>query len=788
MRIILLVLIILASPCVLSAAVIKGVIMDHDSGEPIGLATVRVEGGNQAILSNEEGEYRLRLERGTYRLRFSHVSYYSEVVDVEITEEDIVRDISMHASVITLPGTKVYDRAYDAGQRIILEAIARKQDILGSLERYQFGAYTRLVIGDAEKEGDSAIFLITETQLEAFWEQPDRYKEVITSRRQSANLLPEQNLVGVGQILNFNANRLDLGQYLVVSPTAEDALDHYNYYLMDTVYVDSQRVYRLEIEPKDQYAPLFVGTIDIADSSYAVVGVDVGVSEGVETKPVENLRYRQRFQKFDTEYWMPDRIQITAEIAFDFPLEITFQMDYLAALHSYRFEEQVDPVKFDEVRLVVARGADDVDSARWQQAQLVPLTSDVQSAYRRIDSLQNLPSPLWWTAVKTVGMLALTPLMAPDIYHFTRVEGHYVGLGMQTDQFHPRWNVRLMSGYAIDSEFWEHHYGFVHTLDMRRRIKVGIHWQDQVRQTPTLLTDSTFNYTLDALLFKTSPLDYYHAEGISAHVQSKVLPHTDVRLTYHHQEHSSLGIATDYSVFANSDYNGQPRPNPAVDEGRFRSLKLGLSYDTRPLMIDQGRLRQLPKTPRTRIELGVEYSDPDVMGGDFDFVRYHARLFYERRLLSQGLTTLYLYGGYSELSLPRQRMFTVGHSDGWFSPVEPFKTTGSVNYKGNRLGAWYIRQDLGRSLWRRSQLPLIKDIPFSLFIYGGSFWTRFERGPRPDLGYPYGVAEKGFHEIGFGLGNIPPLFMEVYFTWQLSDFRDSHKFTFLIGWGAGFGE
>jgi hypothetical protein len=784
-RIVLFVLLLLAGTNQASGAVLEGRVLDYDSNDPVGLATVRVEGTSQATLSNEEGHYRLRLEPGTYRIKFSHVSYYSEVVEIEAGTEDLTRDVRLHSSVITVPGTKVYDRAYDAAQRIILEAIARKRDLLGNLQQYQFDAYTRLVVRRPRTDDDTTILVVTETQLQAYWKQPDNYKEVILSRRQTANLLPEQNLVTVGRILNFNANRIDLGPYSVVSPTATDALDHYNYYLMDTIYVDGQAVYRLEVEPKNPHSPLFVGTIDIADSSYAVVGVDVGVTEGVETPLTDDLRYRQRFLLFDGEYWMPDRIHLTADVVIGFPFNLSFKIDYLAALTNYRFEQQIDPIRFDEFELEVAHDADKVDSATWSAAQLVPLTSDIEAAYHRIDSLQSLPGPIWLTGLKVLGATMIA-LLTPDIYHFTRVEGHYLGLGVQTDRLHPRWNLRLKSGYAIDGEFWQHHYGFVHTLDVRRRLRVGLHWQDQVQRTPTLLMDSTTNYTMDALLHKTSPADYYRARGISIHAQSKVLRNVDLRLSYHDQRHSSLDIATDYSVFAVSKNSGQPRANPAVDDGRMRSFELNAFYDSRPLMMDQGRLRRIHAVPYSRLELAVEYSHPELANSEYDFVRYSIKAFHQRRILSADLTTLYLYGGLADRSLPRQRVFTADHSEGWFSPVEPFKTTGSISYKGDRLGAWYIRQDFGRSLWRRSGLPLIQKIPFSLFVYGGSLWTEFDRGPAPDLGYEYGVARNGFHEIGLGLGRIPPLFFELYFTWQLSNHERSNRFMFQIGWGALF--
>ena len=275
-------LIIISAP-ELYGGMITGIINVYDSGEPIALATVRVEGTGQSMLANENGQYRLRLDPGSYRLRFSHVAHYSESFDIDVTDSVIVLDVTLRQATIVLPGTRVYGEAYDPAQEIIMQAIAHKQDILAQLESYQFDAYTKLFVCDTSKDDSSSAEVITETQLACYWQQPDRYSEVIMARRQSSNLQAEQNLVTVVEILNFNKNRLDVGSYSIVSPTATDALDHYNYYLLDSIPYEGQLVFRLEVEPKNASKPLFTGIIDIADSSFAVVGVEVTFTEGVET-------------------------------------------------------------------------------------------------------------------------------------------------------------------------------------------------------------------------------------------------------------------------------------------------------------------------------------------------------------------------------------------------------------------------------------------------------------------------------------------------------------------------
>ncbi|TFH61423.1 MAG: carboxypeptidase-like regulatory domain-containing protein, partial [Candidatus Zixiibacteriota bacterium] len=228
---------------------VQGVVYDTLTSQPIPYVTVQVSGTGKSALVNLEGHYRLMLPPGRYQLKFSHIGYLSKTTEIVVGDSSSNCNAYLQATVIQVNGITAYEEHYDPAQQIIIEAIRRKKDILERIHDYRFDAYTKLVVREKPKPDSSKIWLITETQLTCSWEQPDKYKEIITARKQSSNLPAEGNLVGVGEILNFNRNRIDLGRYSIVSPTAKDALDHYNYYLKDSVYVDNRRIYRLEIEP-----------------------------------------------------------------------------------------------------------------------------------------------------------------------------------------------------------------------------------------------------------------------------------------------------------------------------------------------------------------------------------------------------------------------------------------------------------------------------------------------------------------------------------------------------------
>lgn len=759
----------------LKAGVITGTVFDAESREPLPGATIRVLGSGRAMLANDQGQYRLRLDPGEYQFKFSHVAHYSEVRDVRVSDADTALDVGMRPAMIEIPGTKVYSRAYDPAQRIIVEAIARKKEILSRLRSYDFDAYTKLLVRDTSKADSESVVLITETQMKGFWEQPDKYKEIITARKVSSNIEAEGTLVTIGEILNFNADRVDLGRYNVVSPTATDALDHYNYYLIDTVFIDEHLVFRLEVEPKNSRDPLFVATMDIADSSFEVVGIDGGVSEGFETPFMSGVSYRQRSAQFDNQYWMPVEIAYAFDLDLPVPKLPVYSIDYVAALHNYSFEVDHERGTFDYA-LEVDPEADDFDSASWYTGQLVPLTNLELHGYARIDSLENAPRSLGKRLKSGLGWLLLHTVFDENFFHFNRVEGVFLGHGGVRRSLLPRTSLAYKIGYAFDRKRWQHRYGVTYRLWQRQQLDIDVVYEDDIIAAPTFFS-SGYNPTLMALANKTDPLDYYRSRGVNVGVLGKIAKGVSLRVGYgDHRQYSEVNH-TEYSLFRDRKKH---RFNPSIVEGTMRSGHVELAYDSRPLMKLKDEEVTVGAIPMIRMDANLEFASPDFVDNDFDFVRYYFTLVRQQRTLGMGVTTFRLLVGTSDRSLPPQEYFTVDFGDEFFGAEINFKTLGETNFKGSRAAYVYARHDFGRWLYRRTGLPLIQDIPFPLSLHGGAFWTDFDGHPAQPGDDHVRIAPKMYSEIGFGLGRVPPMSFKLLFTWQLSDY-DTNRFTFSLG-------
>jgi hypothetical protein len=661
-----------------------------------------------------------------------------------------------------------------------LEAIKRKDSLLAKIHSYSFEAYCKMVIRKEGEEDSTSILMITETQHESDWEYPDNYKEIVTAQRQSANLAGADAYVTVGEILNFNKSRLDLFDQSVVSPTADDALDHYNFYLLDTLYIDDHPVYLLEIEPQSDTKPLLVGEIMIADSTYDVVGVDVKFNEAFEITYIEDPRYVQKGEMFEGEFWMPVEIRFECDVELPFPGIPRLFVDYVAVPHQYHFNFDHPEGTFDEYVFEVAEDAFDLDSTYWASSQLVPLTDEEVGGYKHLDSLANAPKPLWKNALLLTGAAVIVATSEPEFFRFNRVEGTYVGAAISTDKFIPRTELRLGSGYAFTGKYWQHDYGFTTTLAEMRKLQFSFGYHDKIVHRPMLVSGEGQSYTVSASFFKVDPMDYFLERGFDAGLSSRIHDHTTLSIAYHDYNQYSISTATDFSVFRSSE---EHRENPSIADGKLRSVSTTLNWDSRRLMKLRGKERKEWTNRYTRIELGFEYASPGFIDNDFDYRRYHVDIYSQLRTMGLGGTKIRLYAGSSDGILPPQRQFTVDFGHGILYSDMSFKTLNESNFYGDRVAMGYVYHDFGRFAFKKTGIPLIEKIPFSLGLFGGMFWTDFF----PRITHFDGsttIANEtdngAYSEIGFQIGSISPLGFEFDFGWQLSNY-DTESFN--VGFG-----
>jgi hypothetical protein len=238
---------------------------------------------------------------------------------------------------------------------------------------------------------------------------------------------------------------------------------------------------------------------------------------------------------------------------------------------------------------------------------------------------------------------------------------------------------------------------------------------------------------------------------------------------------------TDYSIFEDDKLQ---RPNTPIVDGTLRSLSGSLSFDSRPLLKQGRRDYYFNSFTYTQISLGAEYASPSFIENDFDFFRVFGRLWRRQRTFNMGLTTINAVAGLSTGQLPPQRYFTVDFGRGAFVQPNSFTTMNETNFSGNRAAMVYVNHDFDQQLFRRSRIPLLREVPFTASVHGGVFWTDLVDHMANPGDMDVLTAPSAYSEIGFGIGNLTPMIapfnFAVSFTWQLSSY-DTDRFEFRIG-------
>ena len=658
------------------------------------------------------------------------------------------------------------------GDAIIRAAIARKHADVSAPHDYLYDVATRFLVRDADKPADSAtaIAQISETRGMAEWQAPDHYYETITARRRVNHLTQVWATISIADIGNFQRGRIEISPHALVSPVGDDALSYYHYRVQDTLAVNGVRILRLEVVPQSQAMAGFAGVIDIRDSTWEVVAMDLGVNAAVRFGLWKSIRYQQRNQDVGDGHWLPSEIQLTGEARLPVPVPRTprdLAFEQQARFSAFRFDVIQRSREMREVRTVIADGADQADSTIWLAPGAIPLVDAERPLWEHVDSVSRR-SPGFIQQIEQVGRLGQWVTASPDFFHFNRVDGAYVGAGFAWRQSLAL-SLHAKLGYATGSDRGQYRFGGAVQLSESERSWLGLSWYDETISRPSL-GGGVMDRTIPALLYRQDPLDYYRERGVTLSFATRPIDFTQFTFTYNDQQQDNLANVTDYSLFHSREL---PRANGPITAGRMRTLSGEFSWDSRSLLRSNGRDARLTGLTWTRVTLSAEVAAPSVIPDDFSFSRFVIQFERHQRIFRSGITTVSLLGGIGLGTVPPQRYFTI---DAGVRALgfqgSGFHTLGDSSYAGNRIAMLSIRHDFDQLLFAESGLPLLRRLPFTLSIYAATFDIRFAYHDPVPGDSVFRATTTPYVEAGFVLGNllpfVRPLNVGAQFTWQLS--------------------
>ena len=748
---------------------VRGTVLDAASGQPLAAATVQLAGTYRGTVANDEGEYLLEVRRFPASLKVTCIGYVSR--DSVLTAAPGRVDFVL--TPVPFRFEPVVVTAEDPAVRIMREVIRRKQAWRPALASYRAQAYTRRVL-----ENEEEIVLIGELASEIYWDRERGLREVVKSRRVTRNQGSEAGYVSALQgFANFYDDDIPFIGHSLIGPTHPDALEQYRFRLLGRRYLDDRVVFDISVEPRNRLQSALAGRVSVLDGEFALLEAELAPSRASVTSAVPlpvieqmDIAWRQQFRGFAEGVWLPVDYRASMKVkvgvvGLHFPAA---RFNLVTRLGEYEINvDMPDSLYAGEEVLRVDSLAVAQDSSFARLADKVPLSAREETAYAAIDSTLRFERafrptgflarflvpepgkkgsepeeerPVRPGTEKREGRSRLPGLagLNPEL-RYDRVAGAHLGLEGRRDL-----GGGLEAAAGAGYEAGLKRVSFAGSIEWRRGPgRAAVEYRRG--PAPRIPSDSypLLLNSAQSLLGLDDYFDYYWREGLRYWAGLSLPRRVGLELGFNDEAHSSLQ-ETAASNLLGRDWS---RPNPAIEEGRLRSLEAGFAWG--------GPYRPFGLTANRRLEARVEHGS-EGLGGAFSFTRVrlvldgHFKTFLRRRSAPNALDVR-LVAGYSLGELPPQRFGALEAGMAFFSPFGAFRTVRGHPFEGERYAALYWEHNFKSSPFELLGLWQWALRGTGLVVHGASGRTWIDPERLAGLGYDPRYRDGFRHEAGASL-------------------------------------
>ena len=748
---------------------ISGKVFDVKNGKGMSDCNISILGTNRGAITNGNGYYSIKLSPGTYDILFQFIGYKSDTIRIAIKDQPIVKNIALKKQPISAGDIIIFASIYSEAEQLILRAAQEKKKYLGKVKNYSCKSYTKTIIYRKQKTKGLKYVLLLEFYSQIFWNAPDYYYEIIKSQRQSANIPQSINMFSGNSFLNINSDRISLGQKRIVGPTAPDAIKYYYYEIIDTLYQDKDRIFKISIDPKDDSRPLMNGFIYLVDNKFIIQKVDVQLNDQCNYGFYRDIHIIQKYAKEKNKMYLPYYSLNESDWKINIPKypllkyrKENFRENYVvnnASDEKYKGRTEIifkNKIPFKDVPM-----------------NIPPLTTSEKKGYSTLDSLVT-HRPVLKFVTKAIKLIDLFSYLKKqpigkfsDFYRFNKVEGNFLGLAFNMKNIFTPFNIYAGFGQGFGDKkrkyFLQLAYNF-NTLGFKGKLVLNQFDKIITRENNSELP-VWFN-TFSSLLDSYDYFDYYYSKGRSA---ALLLNSSPFRFTTAVFQEYQNGTINHYSngVWGKNHFI----PAMVVKDGQYTGLRIDANYTT-------AGYRQTPLSKeliqnQSYTEISIRYESAFKKWGSVS--NYHKELFLlylRQNTFFNGFLDLKFYLANASSRLPVQKYFELESGLSGYDRFKTFRTLNLNSFVGDKKIALYCEHNFHNTLFRLTHLPYIKNVPLDfVLVYnlgwaGNNEWNNFK-------------FKDFYSEAGFGIGRIFSI-LKLEFLWRLKKYGRSNAFAFSI--------
>ncbi len=768
-------------------------IKDAGNNSPLPFATI--ESNGKSFIADVDGV--LVLEKPGKTIAATYTGYSAKKISPEKGLQFYTIKLDPHTEQLK----EVVINVVNPANEIIARAIRRKpvNDPQQKLESFKYKTYDRLIVTanpdsisgkldsifTYEKTGrrfekiDSAGFKFkkiidrqhlyqTEKVSEFKFNKKQGLKEDVLATRMAGFKKPLYEFIGLKlQSYSVYSNKIDLFETKYAGPLAYDALQYYNYRILDTVTIDNRSIYMIYFIPKRNSKKKLKGLLYIDQNNYGLAKAVLRVRNMLDITSTHYFTYEE-----SQELWFPDRktLQIVKgnnkeDIKI---LGETIKFDAVTNDKSKRSKESSDFVylrsessNFDKefnIPLEIRRTAVAIEirdeatnrpEEYWNKFRTNSLDTRSLKTYIALDSIVAKDN---WEQRIILGRKIVNgylPLGAVDIdlrqiIKYNNYEGFRVGLGGVTnDRFLEIFRLSGYGAYGTKDGQFKYSFGGALRLGNFSNSWVGASYTDDVKEI------GSTSFATDKRVFKIydpRPINistFYNHQTWQGYIETKIIPKTE-----------SVWQVTRSRIDPKFAYTYVPNGNPfTVFNLTTASVALQWNPFSDFMQTPTGRLESEKRFPKFAFQYTQSVSD--VLGSDFTFGKIDFRAEFEQKYLNGQKTAALIQTGIAVGNTPLTHLYSTSPNnldkDGVFERITiAGKNSFETMYFNEFFSSRYIMAQLKHGLTR---FTIFRSLKLSPMLVTRFAWGNLDN-KNEHVGLEFNTLEKGYYESGVEMNEM----------------------------------
>lgn len=811
---------------------VNGIVKDALTKKTLPFASIISNDGSSTI-SDVDGKFSLLSQKKISSFQVSYIGYKKNTTAIE--NNKLYYGVFLTQKANELNEVKVPNK--NPALAIVKKAIENKQknNPLDKLSSFEFKSYNKLIVtANPDSINGSLDSIFVTTPFGKHFKKIDstdyQFKEIIkkqhlfqtekVSQYQYNNKRRKETILGsrmagfkkpVYEVLSFNLQsfsiydpKYELFETKYNSPIANNALENYNFKLLDTVTIGGRNTYMIYFKnKKKKKASGLEGILYIDQTNYAIAKAIMRIKGILDISGIHEFQYIP-----EQNLWFPiqkkikivkgindDDIKILGgTIQFDGDIEENLkprervESDYIYLLsQTNNFDIQYNtPVKIKKpiVEIEIKDDAINKPESFWAEYRKDSLDTRSQKTYITLDSIsikKRVESRLNLGRKILSGYL---PLKIWDfdlrkILSYNNYEGLRLGIGgITNDDFSRKYRIEGYTAYGLRDYAFKYNLGISARVDKFSNTWIGIAYTDDVREI------ASTDYAIEKRIFKIyDPRSinfstFYKYENWRISLESKIIPKTE-----------SIFVLA--NTFVEPKFNYAYNLNGTLYE-TYTTTTATISLKWNPysdyMQTPTGRVESEKRYPKFTLQL--TQSIPGLLKNDFSFSKIDFKAEYQIKHLDGQRTFLLFEAGHAFGDLPLPQLYSNSPNNlNKETVLQRITFAGKNSFETMYFNEFFSSEFMSLQFKHGfNRIYIFKKIKPAIDFVTRMAWGNM-KNPETQIGIEYKTLNKGFFESGIELNQIyNGLGLGGYYRFgpnHLSTFEDNLaiKLTFILDLG-----